>query len=413
MKFTVNTDGLAPGNYTASITATGTGSGNYYSPASYCINLTVDDAGSFPSAQILEAEDATINKATIDTKHPGFTGSGFVDYLNNTGDYIEWSLNSNTGGKATLVFRYANGSSNNRPLKLEVNGVVVTASLSFPPTGGWDQWKTISVDADLQPGTNKIKLTAIGYSGANLDHLKWTVKAAANSGLLEAELAFLQNVQVDAKHQGFTGTGFGDYINTYGDYIEWTIPNSNGGPAELAFRYANGSSSNRPLKLEVNGVVIAYSLAFPPTGGWTNWNTVTYSASLTSGPNKIRLTAIGSSGPNIDHLEWKETPVLTTMGGRSESRILEEPNQQADQLKVLILPNPVRQIGRVLIKTDSRLPVEMILTDISGKVLRVLPVKIYNGGYLDFSVRDLSAGVYFLTAMQGENKITTRLMVQR
>ncbi|MBA2562288.1 MAG: hypothetical protein H0V14_05125 [Chitinophagaceae bacterium] len=49
--------------------------------------------------------------------------------------------------------------------------MVAAANLAFPPTGGWAKWDTTTFTANLISGANKIKLTAIGYSGANIDHL--------------------------------------------------------------------------------------------------------------------------------------------------------------------------------------------------------------------------------------------------
>ena len=75
------------------------------------------------------------------------------------------------------------------------------------------------------------------------------------------------------------------------------------GTYTLAFRYANASTSMRPLAIAVRGTTVNAGLDFPPTGDWTVWKTVSLSASLVAGSNKVRATAIGSSGPNIDHLE--------------------------------------------------------------------------------------------------------------
>ncbi|MEP6594969.1 MAG: carbohydrate-binding protein [Ginsengibacter sp.] len=168
IEITANSAGLAPGNYSATVTATGIGSGPDYTAASYCINLAVS-----PTSGIMEAEAAVLNKAVVATNQPGFTGTGFVDYLNNTGDFIEWTLNKTSPGSVSLNFRYANGSLVNRPLKLEVNGIVVTANLAFPPTGGWTKWSIATDTVNLVTGANKIKLTAVGSSGANIDHLAW------------------------------------------------------------------------------------------------------------------------------------------------------------------------------------------------------------------------------------------------
>jgi len=122
-----------------------------------------------------EAEDARLHGAIVHANtasigHQGFTGRSFADYLNANGDFIEWTVDSCSGGDATASFRYALGSGN-RPLRVLVNDVEATASLSFPSTGGWNAWASASVAVHLSPGQNVIRLVAIGSSGANMDSL--------------------------------------------------------------------------------------------------------------------------------------------------------------------------------------------------------------------------------------------------
>jgi uncharacterized protein YkwD len=128
---------------------------------------------------------------------------------------------------------------------------------------------------------------------------------------LEAETAVLSGAKVASNQAGYTGTGFVDYINATGDYIEWTVNAPAAGSFLLQFRYANGGTTNRPLKLQVNGAVVAASLSFSPTGGWTKWTLSSSSANLIAGANKIRLTTIGSNGPNVDHLVNSATTTTT------------------------------------------------------------------------------------------------------
>ena len=116
------------------------------------------------------AENAARVGVNVLSNFPGFTGSGFADYVNSGGDYLEWSVSSSTSRTYTLEFRYANGSGD-RPLKLGVNGATTHASLSFPGTGSWSTWKTVNVSVTLKAGVNKIRLTDIGQSGANIDRL--------------------------------------------------------------------------------------------------------------------------------------------------------------------------------------------------------------------------------------------------
>ncbi len=139
---------------------------------STAIFSNVSISGSIPfEPQTLEAETATLAGPQVASNHSGYTGSGFVDYVNSSGDYISWSAEVPSAGTYVLSFRYALGSNGNRPLEIKVNGNVAAASLSFTPTGSWTNWQSVSVSVALNAGTNTIRATAIGSSGANLDHL--------------------------------------------------------------------------------------------------------------------------------------------------------------------------------------------------------------------------------------------------
>ena len=250
-----------------------------------------------------EAEQAVLSGAVVATNQTGYTGTGFADYRNATGDYIEWTVNAATPGSFSLQFRYANGGSTNRPLRLEVNGTAVAASLAFAPTGGWASWSLSSASANLTAGTNKIRLTSIGANGPNVDHLQLDA-TASQSGTLQAEAAALSGPVIATNQAGYTGTGFADYVNATGDYIEWTVNAATPGSFSLQFRYANGGSTNRPLQLRVNETVVAASLAFAPTGSWATWSVSAATVNLITGSNKVRLTSIGANGPNIDNVTY-------------------------------------------------------------------------------------------------------------
>jgi hypothetical protein len=97
--------------------------------------------------------------------HPGFTGTGFVDYLNPAGDYVEWTFDQADAGNVTLNFRYANGGTEARSLLLSVDGTTVQEQLSFPVTGDWSQWSVVRVPVTLAAGSRKVRLSANGTSG--------------------------------------------------------------------------------------------------------------------------------------------------------------------------------------------------------------------------------------------------------
>lgn len=129
---------------------------------------------------IYEAEDATLSGPSEANSNGGYTGTGYADYANNNNDYVEFTLNANAAGSYPITFRYANGGATDRPLQLSVNGVTAVASLSFPPTGGWTTWLyTATNSVTFNAGLNKMRITATGSSGANVDHMLVTVNGTS------------------------------------------------------------------------------------------------------------------------------------------------------------------------------------------------------------------------------------------
>jgi exo-1,4-beta-D-glucosaminidase len=119
-----------------------------------------------------EAENATISQGTVATNHAGYSGSGFVDYTNVTGSYVEWTVNAASSGTATLTFRVANGTAVDRPMDIAVNGATVAAGVSFGPTANWDTWVDVNVTVPVNAGTNTIRATATTANGGpNVDYL--------------------------------------------------------------------------------------------------------------------------------------------------------------------------------------------------------------------------------------------------
>ena len=123
--------------------------------------------------------------------------------------------------------------------------------------------------------------------------------------VFEAEDAVLSGgVTVADNHPGYSGTGFADYPATTGsdDKIRWQVRRDSGADADVSVRYANGGGTDRPLDLVVNGNT-GQAVAFPPTGGWANWQTVTVEdVALVAGDNTLELIARSSVGPNVDWL---------------------------------------------------------------------------------------------------------------
>jgi hypothetical protein len=132
-----------------------------------------------PLCMFLQAEDATLAKATVKSDHKAYTGTGFADYDNASGGYVEWKFAAPAAGAATLTFRYANGTTSNKPMDIRVNGTVVAKGLAFNNTLSWDEWDTRTVVTKLNAGTNTIRATATTSGGGpNLDHVEVQITPA-------------------------------------------------------------------------------------------------------------------------------------------------------------------------------------------------------------------------------------------
>lgn len=264
-----------------------------------------------------EAEEATVFGAAILKR--------VVDYLHSKNDYIEWEVHSSVTQNVKLEFLYYLASGD-RPLEVKVNGNTLATSLSFPATGSWSSLGVVSIEAVLNQGKNLIRITAIGRSGGNIDALVVTGQGVGlppeptptpipepiptpvptpipeptpeplpytgEPTRYEAELAEVQGAKIVGSYV--------DYINSRNDVIEWTV-SSHGGLTQLDFLYAL-AYGDRPLEISVNGIIVAESQPFPSTGGWKVYKTTGLQVQLATGQNKIRATAIGKSGGNVDAL---------------------------------------------------------------------------------------------------------------
>jgi hypothetical protein len=287
---------------TSAITVTGTGSSGSHTAT---FGLTVTTGGGGGGTVRYEAENATISQGILETTHTGFSGSGYVNCDNVAGSYVEFNVNAAAAGNATVVIRYSNGTTANRPASVTVDGTVVNPSLSFPVTTNWDTWASNTITVSLTAGSNTIRLTGTTANGpANIDYLDVTAASGGGGGtttVYQAESATLSQAAVATNHIGFTGTGFVDYTNVTGGYVQFTVTASTAGSATVTIRFANGTTVNRPMDIAVNGAVSSAGVPFNSTGTWDTWQTSTLTVALNAGTNTIRATATtANGGPNLD-----------------------------------------------------------------------------------------------------------------
>lgn len=108
---------------------------------------------------------------SIDNDNSGFTGAGFVNTQNATGEGINWNINILSSGTYTFTWRYASTSS--RPGSLLINSSTVLSSISFPSSGSFTTWTTVTTSpVTLTAGAKTIRLVSTSSGGlANIDYM--------------------------------------------------------------------------------------------------------------------------------------------------------------------------------------------------------------------------------------------------
>jgi alpha-galactosidase len=287
-------------NLWSKATSTSTGSISASVPAHGAVMYRVARGDVNPNRH--EAEAALISQGVVESNHLNFSGTGFVNGDNVAGSYVEFSVNAPATGTASLSIGYANGTTTNRPADISVNGSVVAAGSAFDGTGNWDTWAVKTLTAPLNAGTNTIRVTAATANGnPNLDYLD-AVMSGPPPVVYQAETCTISQGVVESNHLNFTGTGFVNGDNVVGSYVECAVNATAAGTANVAIRFANGTTTARPMDVTVNGTLLA-TPTFPSTTNWDTWSTTDVTATLVAGTNTIRLTATtANGGPNLDKL---------------------------------------------------------------------------------------------------------------
>ena len=274
----------------------------------FCKKFSLNSSGSSNIIQENETGFCSVD-GTVDSNNAGFTGSGFANTNNATGNGVTWKVNFSSSGTKTFTFRYA--STDARPGKLIINGTTVVAGINFPSTGSWTTWSTVSVNAATSAGIANVRLEATGSSGlGNIDYMAVTGGSAASCSAAVVSTTIEENTTgfcsvdgtIDNNYSGYTGTGFANTNNATGNGISWSVSIPSAGTYTLSWRYA--STSDRPANLKVDGTTVVSNVAFTSTGAWDTWVTTgTTTISLSAGTRVIRLEATTSSGlGNIDNM---------------------------------------------------------------------------------------------------------------
>jgi rhamnogalacturonan endolyase len=105
----------------------------------------------------------------FENTNTGFTQDGYFNFNNSTESFGTWLLYSPKDATATLSITYANGGTASRDMVLMLNETSI-GTISFPSTGSWTTWTTVTKSITLKNGKNELKLNStMADGGPNVD----------------------------------------------------------------------------------------------------------------------------------------------------------------------------------------------------------------------------------------------------
>lgn len=149
----------------------------------YILNRGKLQAGANGS-NVYYAMDAPFNKGITEAMNAGFTSDAYVNLDNTEGSFIEFKVEAPQQANYLCTFKVANGSANNRNMKISVNGGKEYWMQDFLSTGAWTEWLEKGIVLPLAAGTNYIRLTSMtAEGGPNIDYLRteWTDEPIAET----------------------------------------------------------------------------------------------------------------------------------------------------------------------------------------------------------------------------------------
>jgi len=123
------------------------------------------------------AIDAAYSRCFYEDTNAGFTSDAYLNLYNETGSFIEFTVDAPKDGNYLCTFNIANGSADNRQMKIQVNDNTDFWIQDFLTTGAWTAWQERAIVLPLVAGANVIRLTSqTANGGPNIDYLRteWT-----------------------------------------------------------------------------------------------------------------------------------------------------------------------------------------------------------------------------------------------
>jgi len=117
--------------------------------------------------------DSLFYGGSIRNNKPQYSATGFIDFWNGKYKFVKFTIETDSAGDYDLGFRYAIDAGTNFGF-FSVDSVIIDSMLSFPATGSFNDWDTVTVTHNFSVGTHIVEYITNdwGNRGMNLDQLQ-------------------------------------------------------------------------------------------------------------------------------------------------------------------------------------------------------------------------------------------------
>jgi hypothetical protein len=144
----------------------------------------------------IESENYSLMSG-IQTEVTTDVGGGLDVGYTNAGDYMKYPVFVQTAGNFDLTYRMAGNGGKASLFYDDATNASFVGSVTFPATGGWQNWQDIKLPVALTSGAHTLKVT-VDVEGFNLNYMNFTLNTSA-------------------LHSQFDDAGFGMYPNPAND----------------------------------------------------------------------------------------------------------------------------------------------------------------------------------------------------
>jgi endonuclease/exonuclease/phosphatase family metal-dependent hydrolase len=274
------------------------------------------------------------------TKESHLQDEGGYRVVFGPGDWAEYNVDAEEADSFRLSLRYATAFGAGARVRVSVDGVNASSSLTLPQTfsGGAPAYETFVFPDEIafDEGVSTVRITSTGTAGFSLDTLsfarEWTGPVPGVPwpvpGIIEAENYDLVDAWSDATSGNdgsvlrwedvdlwFGASNIGNdhfvWATAAGEWLEYTIDVAATDTYDIQVRYAT-TFAGKSVSFLCDGAPITGSIALAPTCGWgsdgTCWAIATASGvAMSAGTHVLRLV-MNTGLHNVDYIDIETSP---------------------------------------------------------------------------------------------------------